>query len=204
MIGSSGPEEGFLQSSPTSQPVSSTTTTTTTSLSPTYVPNTTYSNSYAHLPDLLHISSGSLLLAHSPQPVSISPPSPSTSSLPLPGIETFCSSDVPQLHLHHHHHQQHEDEEDGAGGGLLLLPPSPDPYLATFLPWGSPPPGDPGPPPAILQSLQPIRPELLLSPVNSYGRSDYNNTAPHINHQDRGVTCWKYNCVKYYFTFRSK
>lgn len=60
------------------------------------------------------------------------PPSPlPLSSVPLPGIETFA--------------------QDGA---TIHVPED-------FLPSWSPIPSEPGPPPPILQTLQPIRPELL-------------------------------------------
>ena len=141
--------------------------------------SSSYTSSFSHLPDLLHIS-GPLL--------NQSPPPPESAYLgPLPGIvETFCGGgDVP----HYSHHQQHDEGDNGVVGGALLLPPSPDQYLATFLPWSPPPPpaGDPGPPPAILQTLQPIRPELL--PPYGGGRNDYLlHPPPHSSHQEREPT----------------
>jgi hypothetical protein len=145
---------------------------------PALNPSSSSSYSFSHLPDLLHIS-GPLL--------NQSPPPPESAYLgPLPGIvETFCGGgDVP----HYSHHQQHDEGDNGVGGGALLLPPSPDQYLATFLPWSPPPPpaGDPGPPPAILQTLQPIRPELL--PPYGGGRNDYLLHPPHSSHQEREPT----------------
>merc|ERR1719431_1705028 len=103
----------------------------------------------SYLPDLLNISNCPTLL-HSPACVSctthstsLSSQSPPTSSaIPLPGIETFgCSTDDhnPIIVTDISHNQEA--------------------YLSTLLPWS--PPSDPGPPPAILQTLQPIKPEFL-------------------------------------------
>merc|ERR1711974_298071 len=68
------------------------------------------------------------------------------SSLPLPGIETF-TQDGSVIHVS----EVHQD---------FLTP-------LTSLPSWSPPPSDPGPPPPILQTLQPIRPELLPGSASS-------------------------------------
>merc|ERR1719320_1997467 len=103
----------------------------------------------SYLPDLLNISSCPTLL-HSPACVSRTTPSssltsqtpPTSSAIPLPGIETFgCSTDDhnPIIVTDISHNQEA--------------------YLSTLLPWS--PPSDPGPPPAILQTLQPIKPEFL-------------------------------------------
>lgn len=104
-----------------------------------------------YLPDLLNISCSTStspsahphhhhhhhLDEHSPTRSS-SPPH--FSSLPLPGIETF-TQDGSVIHVS----EVHQD---------FLTP-------LTSLPSWSPPPSEPGPPPPILQTLQPIRPELL-------------------------------------------
>ena len=60
--------------------------------------------------------------------------------LSLPGIETFSCSPAVVV-------------TDISGGQ--------ESYLSPLLPWSPPPPPDAGPPPAILQTLQPIKPELL-------------------------------------------
>jgi len=105
----------------------------------------------AYLPDLLNISNCPTLL-HSPACVSCSTHSSATSSssqtspistsIPLPGIETFgCPPDVHNPII------------------VTDITHSQEAYLSTLLPWS--PPSDPGPPPAILQTLQPIKPEFL-------------------------------------------
>lgn len=105
-------------------------------------PGTTLS----YLPDLLHIpnSQGPPVL-HSPSCLnsctsSCPPHSPapaSSSGLPLPGIETFSySQTVPQA---------------------VVVSEGDESYLSPLLTWSP----HPTPPPAILQTLQPIKPEFL-------------------------------------------
>jgi len=106
-----------------------------------------------YLPDLLNIScstssphhhlTSSCSNSHSP---SRSGSPPHLCSLPLPGIETF-TQDGSVIHVS----EVHQD---------FLTP-------LTSLPSWSPPPSDPGPPPPILQTLQPIRPELLAGSSSS-------------------------------------
>jgi len=109
----------------------------------------------SYLPDLLNISNCPTLL-HSPACVSTScsthasaaatssssQASSIPTSLPLPGIETFGSP--PDVH-----------------SSIIVseISQSQEGYLSTLVPWT--PPSDPGPPPAILQTLQPIKPEFL-------------------------------------------
>eukprot|EP00092_Neocalanus_flemingeri_P094639 GFUD01120348.1.p1 GENE.GFUD01120348.1~~GFUD01120348.1.p1 ORF type:complete len:188 (-),score=28.29 GFUD01120348.1:185-748(-) len=117
------------------------------------LPHSGHHSTLSYLPDLLNISNCPTLL-HSPACISTScathscatssasQTSPISTSIPLPGIETFGGH--PDVH-----------------NSIIVadISHSQEAYLSTLLPWS--PPSDPGPPPAILQTLQPIKPELL-------------------------------------------
>lgn len=114
-------------------------------------------NGLSNLPDLLNITSSSLSLhTHSiyTNPSlyhsQVGSSSPCSSIPPLPGIETFCQN----------------DDND------TMISQSPESYLSSYLPWTIS--TDPGPPPAILQTLQPIKPEFL----SPFDRSDQMQTLP--------------------------
>lgn len=115
------------------------------------------SHGLTYLPDLLNISCS----GHSSSPAPSH--SPLSSSLPLPGIETFsCQQDGTLIQVS----EVHQD---------FLTPLSP---LSSLHSWS--PPSEPGPPPPILQTLQPIRPELL-SPSH---RSDLAPSSVLRHHSD--------------------
>ena len=116
------------------------------------LPHGGHHSTLSYLPDLLNISNCPTLLhspacaitscaTHSSATSSSSQTSPISTSIPLPGIETFgCPPDVHNSII------------------VSDITHNQEAY-STLLPWS--PPSDPGPPPAILQTLQPIKPEFL-------------------------------------------